>query len=176
MIPHYHGVILNQWRPVIGYEGFYEVSNTGLVRGVGRTVALSRGSKWMPSRLLKSSVNTARTNAVQVVLTRDRKLTTKKVPHLVLEAFVGPRPDGLVCCHNDGDATNNRVENLRWDTHSSNNYDLVRHGVHWQTVKTHCPQGHPYDEENTRQKVYRKGRDCRACEREKGRDRSRGAA
>jgi hypothetical protein len=49
--------------------------------------------------------------------------------HFVLLAFVGSCPEGLECCHNDGDCTNNDVENLRWDTRESNIADRVKHFV-----------------------------------------------
>jgi hypothetical protein len=51
------------------------------------------------------------------------------VHRLVLEAFIGLRPEGLECCHADGVRTNNRLENLRWDTHASNIADMRRHGT-----------------------------------------------
>lgn len=51
------------------------------------------------------------------------------VHRLVLEAFVGPCPDGMEGCHNDGDKSNNRPSNLRWDTQSANSFDnIYRHG------------------------------------------------
>jgi len=53
---------------------------------------------------------------------------TKKVHLLVLEAFVGPKPEGLMCCHNDGNKKNSRLDNLRWDTASSNARDIIKHG------------------------------------------------
>jgi hypothetical protein len=52
-----------------------------------------------------------------------------KVHRLVLEVFVGPRPEGLECCHWDGNRKNNRLENLRWDTRASNEADARRHGT-----------------------------------------------
>jgi hypothetical protein len=55
--------------------------------------------------------------------------TNVYVHHLVLLAFVGPRPDGLICCHGNGDPTDNRPENLRWDTHSANSKDAIKHGT-----------------------------------------------
>lgn len=57
------------------------------------------------------------------------RLWRQKVHRFVLEAFIGPCPDGLVCCHNDGDSTNNRLDNLRWDTQASNQADRIKHGT-----------------------------------------------
>jgi len=56
--------------------------------------------------------------------------TQYRVHRLVLEAFIGPCPDGMECCHNDGDPGNNRLDNLRWDTHSANSLDAAKHGTH----------------------------------------------
>ena len=47
----------------------------------------------------------------------------------MLEAFVGPCPKGMVCCHNDGDPTNNRPGNLRWDSYAANFRDAMVHGT-----------------------------------------------
>lgn len=57
-------------------------------------------------------------------------MCTKYLHHIVLEAFVGPRPgSGKVwqACHNDGDYLNNHVTNLRWDTVKENAKDRIRH-------------------------------------------------
>jgi DNA-binding transcriptional regulator YiaG len=51
------------------------------------------------------------------------------VHRLVLLAFVGPCPPGMEGCHNDGNPANNRIENLRWDTHDANMKDAIRHGT-----------------------------------------------
>lgn len=56
------------------------------------------------------------------------KVHNRRVHRLVLEAYVGPCPVGMECCHNDGDAGNNTLENLRWDTSKSNKADLRKHG------------------------------------------------
>lgn len=69
------------------------------------------------------------------------------VHHLVLEAFVGPRPVGMECCHGNGIPTDNRLANLRWDTRKANRDDAVRHGTalrmgprgnthHWSLLTT----------------------------------------
>jgi hypothetical protein len=50
------------------------------------------------------------------------------VHRLVLEAFVGPCPDGMECRHLDGSRTNNNVANLCWGTKKENCADTIRHG------------------------------------------------
>lgn len=148
------------WKPVVGYEGLYEVSSCGRVRSLDRSVPGRAGHA--PMRL-KGRVLKARENRGYPALTLHRggKSQAKSVHALVLEAFVGPRPDNCYGCHNDGDSTNNRLENLRWDSQSNNQMDTIRHGRHHQILKTHCPQGHEYSTENT---VYDgRARKCRSC-------------
>ena len=49
--------------------------------------------------------------------------------HVVIaETFIGPRPAGMECCHNDGNCRNNRADNLRWDTPEGNYKDRYKHG------------------------------------------------
>lgn len=144
------------WRPVSGYVGIYEVSNLGRVRSVTRVTSTGhhrRGKVLSPS---------SSTGHLFVNLFRAGASEKKYVHRLVMGAFVGPLPDGLEVCHNDGDPTNNTTGNLRYDTHSENNRDTVRHGRHPQASKTHCPSGHPYDENNTHIGADNRRR-CRAC-------------
>ena len=150
------------WRPVVGYEGIYEVSDAGEVRSVPR---VDTGGNRRKGRPIKQA--TDRKGYVRVTLHWAGRGMTKKVHHLVLEAFVGPRPPGAEGCHNDGRKGNNAVTNLRWDTASANALDNVRLGVHPQARKTHCPSGHPYNPENTLHGTVGTGnsRSCRACSR-----------
>lgn len=67
---------------------------------------------------------------LRVDLYRGGRHHWKLIHRLVLEAFIGPCPDGMEACHNNGDRTDNRLENLRWDTRSANQKDAVRHGTH----------------------------------------------
>ncbi len=54
-------------------------------------------------------------------------ISRKLVHRLVLEAFVGPCPEGLECRHIDGNAKNNRLFNLKWGTKKENGEDRVTH-------------------------------------------------
>lgn len=145
-----------RWRPVVGYEGLYSVSDQGRVWSVPRIDALGR---FRGGRFLTTKSGDPYT---QVTLSRDGKWRSLNVHTLVLTAFVGPRPAGMQGCHGNGDPRDNRLENLRWDTPRANNFDTVAHGKNYNANKTHCPQGHAYTPEN----VYAAeghGRQCRTC-------------
>lgn len=86
-----------------------------------------------------------------------------RVHHLVLEAFVGPRPPGYHGCHNNGERLDNRPENLRWDTVTENNRDIVRHGRS-RLKQRACSLGHLLQEPNLTLYGLKRGRRvCRAC-------------
>lgn len=130
------------WRPVPGFEGFYEVSSCGRVRSVDRVVERSDGRRRrFPGVLLTPTLRLD--GRYSLPLCRDGQSTRVLVAALVLSAFDGPRPLGLVACHRNGKATDDRVENLRWDTQSSNNYDRVSHGNDPHRQRECCPLGHP---------------------------------
>jgi hypothetical protein len=96
----------------------------------------------------------------------------------VAEAFMGPTPVGLEVCHNNDDKADNRLTNLRFDTHLANMRDAVRNGLNPAAAQTHCGRGHPFDAENTRRPAKHPSRRiCRACQRERYlRRRAQGAA
>lgn len=113
-----------EYRGVTGFT-CYRVGSDGSVMsclersgGKGRRIV---GTKW---RRLKESPE--KTGHMHVTLYPGRKKVW--VHRLVLEAFVGPCPDGMECCHRDGDPSNNRTTNLRWGTKQSNADDRERHG------------------------------------------------
>lgn len=131
-----------QWRWVVGYEGYYEVSTLGNVRGVDRVVERSdgvrirlagRAMKWHPHDGYPS-----------VRLTRDSQSKLINVHRLVALAFLGQPGPGQEVCHNDGTRTNPALSNLRWGTRKENVADLIRHGayVNPNSLKTHCKRGH----------------------------------
>ena len=112
-----------EWRPV-GEHDTYEVSSLGNVRSWA-----VRGSR--TGGLSETPVNLSHLDNghgyLQVSLGRNKK---RYIHDLVAKAFIGPKPDGLQVCHNDGDRSNNRASNLRYDTRSENQRDAVRHGTH----------------------------------------------
>jgi hypothetical protein len=153
---------IEEWRAIPGYEGSYEVSNLGRVRSLDRIT--DRGRRWR-GRLMNPCP--LQNGYLIVTLWRDGKQRTPLVHRLVLLAFVGPATDSYEALHANGDRADNRIANLSWGTHSNNQFDQVAHGTHPQASKTHCPQGHPYNDENTYHVPGRGAhRTCRTCRRE----------
>lgn len=108
------------WREVRGYEGIYEVSETGQVRTAKgkRTYTDYHGWRTWKQRTLKEKNKNK--NYVSVVLWKDGKGTFREVHRIVAEAFI-PNTEGKPCInHKDGNARNNHVSNLEWCTHQEN--------------------------------------------------------
>lgn len=149
-----------QWRPVVGYEGKYEVSDHGRVRSLDRVETTKAGvARPLTGRVLVQSTNgrgylkvTLRSPARQVY-----------VHTLVLEAFVGPRPEGLEARHHDDVREHNYPSNLVWGTRSENNYDRVRNGGHPMAAKTHCVRGHEFTPDNIYWTDGGRHRHCKPC-------------
>lgn len=122
------------WLPVVGHEGRYEVSNVGRVRSTidFAPIRLACGGvRSVPRKILRPI---RKNNGYEAVCLSNpgvkSRMQQKSIHALVLEAFVGPKPDGMEACHNNGVRHDNRVENLRWDTRKGNHADRVLHGTH----------------------------------------------
>jgi len=98
------------WRPVVGYEGLYEVSNLGRVRSI-----FYQGVNAHPrtTPLVLSTATHRPLDRRLVSLHRDKKQSPKRVHHLMLEAFVGPRPPGGVAVFKS-DPRKSPLAHLRW--------------------------------------------------------------
>lgn len=158
---------IEQWRPIPGYEGYYEVSNHGRVRACAREIKYKnkRGTEITRFCKEKNLVSRIRANGYAYVdLWKRNESKTFSVHSLVLESFVGPRPDGYVCCHEDDVRTNNYVGNLRWGTYSDNADDRVKNGRDKNSNKKHCRRGHPLVGPNLVPSKLKGGsRECLAC-------------
>lgn len=119
--------ILETWKAIPGYEGFYEVSDHGRVRSVPRIEVNAKGhSRPLRGRLLRQNVS--RAGYLTIHLYKYGGDRHWFVHRLVAAAFIGPLPGGMMVCHNDGVGHHNWPENLRYDTHTANVADRERHG------------------------------------------------
>lgn len=141
------------WRPVVGFEGRYWISD------YGRIWSGLRGG-----RILTTSLNNCGYPQA-TLMAPDRTRHQKLIHWLVSEAFRGPTPEGLIIRHLDDDKSNNTLGNLTFGTFSDNNADAIRNGINGQQIKTYCPHGHRYSAANTYKNPNTGHRFCRTCKR-----------
>lgn len=117
-----------EWRPVVGFEGLYSVSSHGRVRSETRVVKYVNGkSQTVRQRIMSPAKK--KTGHMSVMFYPVRKRF--HVHRLMMFAFTEGPPSPLhEVAHNDGNASNNILSNLRWATTSSNMRDKVAHGTH----------------------------------------------
>lgn len=117
------------WKAVVGFEGRYEISDRGRVRSLDRVVSFSYRGKIVHQKRSGQILKSFAQKSGHLHLKLGQDSGQQYVHILVLKAFVGPRPAGLVGCHNDGKTDNNTPRNLRWDTQLSNIADQEKHGT-----------------------------------------------
>ena len=164
-----------KWLPVVGHEGRYEVSDHGRVRSLDRMVPHGRssGMRRHRGRVLKLGRKPAGYPTASIPVDGSRQVKVMYVHRLVLEAFVGPCPEGNVARHLDDDKSNNHLSNLVWGTESQNAYDKVRNGNDHYAKRSACKWGHEFTPENTKRNPRYPGtRYCKTCIRESARKRS----
>lgn len=108
------------WRDIIGYEGYYQVSNYGRVKVLPHLVSRGFCTVTCPEKILKPRVKN--NQYLFVRLSNGHKNTSKEkyVHRLVAEAFLPNHKDKPEIDHIDGDRINNLVTNLRWATRTEN--------------------------------------------------------
>lgn len=112
------------WKDIPGMEGEYQASSIGRIKSLARKVGVTSklGNKFMrniPERILSPGNHSAGYLFVKL----DRKKRGRPVHQLVARAFMGMPPDGMEVLHSNGNRKDNRIENLRYGTHSENIID-----------------------------------------------------
>lgn len=116
------------WKPVVGFEGRYEVSSLGRIKALAREISYSDGRKGrLPEKLIKGSLLSSGYYSV----TFDTKVR-KSVHTVVAQAFLGISEYRQTVNHKDGNKTNNSVENLEWATYKENNNHARQTGLNKQ--------------------------------------------
>lgn len=120
------------WKPVIGYEGRYEVSNKGRVRSLPKYRAKE-------SIVLKQYVSKANGYCYVQLSDENHNIKTHRVHKLVIEAFTDYRSNGykypyIVINHIDENKANNRLDNLE----VCSQYENLHKSTKYQTRKTGC--------------------------------------
>ena len=120
------GEVINMyeiWKPIIGYEEIYEISNIGRIRRICSKQGSAKG------KILKTSYNDNRNDYYSVDLRKDGVAKTCSVHRLVAQTFI-PNPENKPeVNHINGMKCDNRVENLEWVTSSENRVHAWRTGL-----------------------------------------------
>lgn len=112
--------IVERWKPVVGYEGLYEVSSLGRVKSLPRRT--TRGG-------IRQGTASKVSGHIFIGLCKKGVMKSVTVHSLVLKAFRGLPKRGYECRHIDGNPANNTLRNLRWGTRQENMKDRERHGT-----------------------------------------------
>lgn len=164
------------WKSVVGYEGFYEVSDHGRVRSLDRKLMSKAGYFRSYKGKLLSLNCQGKSPYPMVRLSSEGDSTLYAVHGLVMAAFIGPRPTGYHVDHIDNNPQNNNLSNLQYLTPLANIQrqkifgtsisDRVASGEHNESAKTHCPRGHELISPNLVASDKKRGvRSCLACSR-----------
>jgi hypothetical protein len=115
-----------EWRDIPGYEGLYQVSNTGRVRTLARSWKSGRGViRYIVESEKKQTLD--KDDYLRITLNKEGKKTRGRIHQLVCLAFYGPCPKGLQVRHLDSIKTNNCVDNLKYGTGIENAQDRQNH-------------------------------------------------
>ena len=110
---------IEEWKDIVGYDGMYMVSNLGRVKSIERIITYSDGRVYKyHEKILKQSVNKG---YMKVTLSKNSKVTSKKVHRLVAEAFLSNKNNYPQVNHKDECTTNNNIDNLEWCSQEYNN-------------------------------------------------------
>lgn len=117
------------WLPVKNYENLYEVSDTGIVRSIDRTVLHKTGMQRLYKGKVISLTPHKDTRYMMVSLWKNNKGKAHYVHRLVAQTFL-PNPNNLPeVNHIDGNKQNNSVSNLEWVTRKDNVTHAVSTGL-----------------------------------------------
>lgn len=129
------------WKDVCGYDDYYQASSLGRVRSKDRVVVkFSAVCNKVVRQKYKGRELSLKPNAggyIYVHISIDKAKENLHVGRAVLLAFCGKPLDNQECCHNDGNPSNNKIENLRWGTHLENNRDRIKHGTYKRGTAHH---------------------------------------
>lgn len=117
---------MENWKPVVGYEGLYSVSDLGRIRSEARDKGRCRSQK-----IMHQYVNKRGRGYFITSLYKDRKHHIVKIHHLVAKAFIGPTPEGYEVNHKNTDTFNNCADNLEYITHKEN----IGHALKFNLLK-----------------------------------------
>lgn len=116
-----------EWKPIPGYEGWYEASSLGRIRGVDRVVIMKNGHERPLTGKIRTLSKAKRGGYLSVCLRKEGTRKTYTVHRLIMRTFIGEPPEGKnEVDHIDGNRENNRLDNLEYVSKQENYMRMVK--------------------------------------------------
>lgn len=112
---------MEKWKPIVGYENYYLVSNLGRIK----SIIDNHNNVRKTEKILKTNNNNSGYQYVSLYGDKHRKGVHFLVHRIVAEAFVDGYENGMEVNHKDGNKGNNRADNLEWVSHIDNHIHRV---------------------------------------------------
>lgn len=136
------------WKDIKGYEGYYQVSNTGKIKTLEHNIIRHNGKRLtIKEKILNGSKDTK--GYLQVELKKDGKRNIKFIHRLVAETFIENPNNKLQVNHINGDKSNNGIDNLEWVTCSENIHHAWKNGLN-KPIKGEAHGNHKLTDDEVR--------------------------
>lgn len=125
-------LVFEEWRPIPGYEGYYEASNVGRIKSITH---LKKNKQVHHGQMRRYYITNAGYLCVDLYGQQGHKKAT--VHSLIALTYLGNPPNSYEVNHRDGNKLNNNINNLEYVTRSQN----VKHAISHKLFKPNIPKG-----------------------------------
>ena len=114
------------WKEIDNYEGYYQISNDGLVKSLKRTIFNKKLNRWKTVNEKILAQHLSGNGYAFVCLCKNGFSKNARIHKLVIETFYGLPNEGLVVHHKDGDKLNNNLINLEYVSKQKNTQEYFK--------------------------------------------------
>ncbi len=142
------------WKPIYGYENYYEISESGIVRSIPRIIKLKKGTRKVLGKIIEPRLNNC--GYLEIRISKYCIVKSTFIHVLLAEAFIPNPGQKKEVNHLNGIKTDNRLENLEWCTHKENMQHASKMGLlvkMTRPVINNCT-GQIFDSSKDAAKVY----------------------
>jgi glucan-binding YG repeat protein len=124
--------MLELWKDIDGFKGFYKISNLGKVKSLSRQITVKRNGSIHKRKLKGKMMHLKESDKGYMVIGLRKPREKRKwfmVHRIVADSFISKYHKNLDVNHKDGIKTNNNSNNLEWVTSSENQIHAFKTGL-----------------------------------------------